>query len=154
MQISYLAEHPEFIDVLAPWIYAHWRPLLVDETLASRVLKLKMHLNRDVLPMAFVAHTGNKVYATAALRIHDLPGREDLTPWLGGVFVAMPYREQGIGARLCAAVEDKAKTMFPGQCLYLFTLDRQAWYEHMGWSARESCRWCGQDGTIMHKLLT
>lgn len=153
MEISYLADHPEFIEVLAPWIYAHWRPLLVEETLEDRLAKLRTHLNRDALPIAFVAHSGTEVYGTAALRVHDLPGREDLTPWLGGVFVAQPFRRNGIGARLCAVVEEKAKSYFPGEPLYLFTLDQQDWYHNMGWSHLESCSWCGEEGVIMSKRL-
>ena len=59
--------------------------------------------------------------------------REDLTPWLGGVFVGSHFRRQGIGAALCAAVEDKAR-LRGIQTLYLFTLDKQAWYSRLGWS--------------------
>lgn len=153
MEISYLADHPEFIDILAPWVFAHWQPLIGEVSPAERVAKFKKHLNKDVLPMAFVAHAGNEVYGTASLRVHDLPGREDLTPWLGGVFVGVPFRGKGIGAQLCAVVEEKAKSMFPGQLLYLFTLDKQLWYQDMGWSFREPCDWCGREGTIMTKRL-
>jgi GNAT superfamily N-acetyltransferase len=153
MEISYLAEHPKFIDVLAPWVYAHWQPILGEISPAERVAKFKTHLNTDLLPIALVAHSGNAVYGTASLRVHDLPGREDLTPWLGGVFVGVPFRGQGIGARLCAAVEDKARAMFPGASLYLFTLDKQAWYQHMGWAYWERCQWCGCEGVIMEKVL-
>jgi GNAT superfamily N-acetyltransferase len=154
MQISYLVDHPDFIDVLAPWIYAHWQSLKVDASLAMRVAKLKTHLNKDTLPIALVAHAGNEVFGMAALRVHDLPGREDLTPWLGGVFVGVPYRGRGIGTHLCTAVDAKAKLMFPAQPLYLFTLDKQRWYQKMGWSFCESCFWCGHAGTIMNKLPT
>lgn len=153
MDISYLADHPEFIEVLAPWIYQHWRSMLTAETLEYRVAKLKGHTNRETLPIAWVAHSGGKVFGTAALRIHDLPGREDLTPWLGGVFVGPEFRGRGIGARLCSAVEDKAKSLVGNDPLYLFTLDKQRWYEKMGWTITESCTWCGHDGHIMVKTF-
>lgn len=126
---------------------------MVEETLESRIEKLKAHLNREELPIAFVAHSGSEVYGTAALRVHDLPGREDLTPWLGGVFVGEAFRGKGIGTRLCAAVEEKAKSMFSGRPLYLFTLDEQSWYQDMGWSLYEPCTWCGEEGDIMVKTL-
>jgi Acetyltransferase (GNAT) family len=79
--------------------------------------------NKDSLKK--IPTSGNS--GTAALRVHDLKGREDLTPWLGGVFVGSHFRRQGIGAALCAAVEDKAR-LRGIQTLYLFTLDKQAWY--------------------------
>ena len=154
MDISYLADRPESIATLAPWIYTHWQPILGEVTPEERVAKFRTHLNKDTLPIALVAHTGTEVYGTASLRLHDLPGREDLTPWLGGVFVGVPFRGQGIGARLCAAVEEKAKSMFAGQPLYLFTLDKQQWYQNMGWTLREPCSWCGRDGVIMVKTLS
>jgi GNAT superfamily N-acetyltransferase len=78
MQISYLADHPEFIPVLAPPIVEHWRALLPEETLERRILKLQKHANKDTLPIGWVAHADGRVFGTAALRVHDLEGREDL----------------------------------------------------------------------------
>jgi N-acetylglutamate synthase-like GNAT family acetyltransferase len=153
MKISYLADYPEFIEVLAPWIYEHWRPLLLEETLELRIEKVRAHLNKETLPIALVAHSGMQVYGTAALRVNDLPGREDLTPWLGGVFVGTEFRGKGIGAKLCAAIEEKAKSLFSQPTVYLFTLDQQKWYQKMGWSIYEPCSWCGRKGNIMVKNL-
>lgn len=56
-------------------------------------------MNRDALPIAWIAHANGQLLGTAALRVHDLEGREDLTPWLGGVFVGTHFRRQGIGRR-------------------------------------------------------
>jgi GNAT superfamily N-acetyltransferase len=153
MQISFLADHPEFIETLAPWIYEHWRPILTQETVESRIVKLRAHLSYNALPIAWVAHSGSQVFGTAALRVHDLPGKEHLTPWLGGVYVAPKFRGQGIGAALCSAVEQQAKSVHGISMLYLFTLDKQAWYTSLGWSMYESCTWCGRAGNIMYKVL-
>jgi GNAT superfamily N-acetyltransferase len=58
---------------------------------------------------------------------------EDLTPWLGGVFVGSHFRRRGIGAALCATVKDEARSR-KIETLYLFTLDKQrgihAWDGH------------------------
>ncbi len=153
LQISYLADHPQFIDTLAPWVFAHWQPIIGDVSPETRAAKFRTHLNKDTLPIALVAHDDDEVYGTASLRVHDLPGREDLSPWLGGVFVGEPYRGRGIGTRLCATVEELAKSRFPDQVFYLFTLDKQLWYQHMGWFVRESCTWCGHEGVIMERHL-
>lgn len=152
MQISYLADHPEFIPTLAPLVFEHWRPIL-KETLKDRMAKFQAHLKRDVLPIAWVAHSGSQVLGTSALRVHDLPGREDLTPWLGGVYVAPQFRGRGIGAALCKVVEQNAKSIVKGEILYLFTLDKQAWYQNLGWRISEPCSWCGQEGSIMFKKI-
>ncbi len=153
MQISYLVDHPEFVTTLASWIFEHWRPVLAQETLESRIAKFRTHLNRDALPIAWVAHSQSQIFGTAALRVHDLPDREDLTPWLGGMYVASPFRRRGIGAALCEAVEQKARTLLETQTLYLFTLDKQTWYKDRGWSMHEPCSWFGRAGDIMIKEL-
>lgn len=137
MNISFLADHPEFIQTLAPWICEHWRPILTQETVETRTATLQKHLNYRALPVAWVVHSGGQVFGTAALRVHDLPGHENLTPWLGGVYVAPQFRRQGIGTALCLAVEHQAQVLFNISTLYLFTLDQQAWYSSLGWRVFE-----------------
>lgn len=152
VHISYLVEHPDDIPQLAQWLFEQWGPTLGEETPEARIKKLRMHMNRDELPIAWVAHTDGELVGTAALRVHDLEGREDLTPWLGGVFVAPHFRRQGIGTALCAAVEDAARSRSI-QTLYLFTLDKQPWYSRLGWSTLGPCVWHQRRGHIMCKAL-
>ncbi len=152
VRISYLIEHPEYVPLLAQWLFKQWGSVLGEETLEARVKKLKAHMNRDQLPIAWVAHANGQLLGTAALRVHDLEGREDLTPWLGGVFVGSQFRRRGIGAALCAAVEAEARSRGI-ETLYLFTLDRQAWYARLGWAAVGRCVWQQRPGDIMCKRL-
>src|SRR2546425_9041502 len=152
MRISYLTEHPEFILPLAEGRFEHFRDLLPNYTLEMHVRKLEAHMNRDALPIAWVAHSNTEVFGTAALRPDDLEGREDLTPWLGGVYVLPQYRRRGIGTALCDTVEQKA-TALGAPTVYLFTLDRQRWYSAMGWNLLEPCTWRGRPGDIMIKSL-
>jgi N-acetylglutamate synthase-like GNAT family acetyltransferase len=152
VRISYLIEHPEYIPELAQWLFEHWGSILGQETLDARTKKLKTHMNRDKLPIAWIAHANGQLLGTAALRVHDLEGREDLTPWLSGVFVGSQFRRQGIGAALCAAVEDEARSRAI-DTLYLFTLDKQAWYSRLGWTILCPCVWHQQPGEIMRKQL-
>jgi N-acetylglutamate synthase-like GNAT family acetyltransferase len=152
LQISYLADHPEYIPQLAQWLFKQWDSILGEKTPETRINKLKAHMNRDKLPIAWVAHAKGQLLGTAALRVHDLEGREDLTPWLGGVFVSSHFRRQGIGAALCAAVEAEARSRTV-QTLYLFTLDKQAWYSRLGWTLLAPCVWHERPGDIMSKQL-
>src|SRR6266550_2160897 len=145
VQISYLIEHPEYIPRLAQWLFEQWNSILGEETTDGRIKKLKTHMNRDKLPIAWVAHANGQLLGTAALRVHDVEGREDLTPWLGGVFVGTQFRRQGIGAVLCATVEHEARSRGI-QTLYLFTLDKQAWYSHLGWTPLGPCLWHQRPG--------
>jgi predicted N-acetyltransferase YhbS len=152
VRISYLIEHPEYVPQLGQWLFEEWDSILCERTPDARVKKLQAHLNRDKLPIAWVAHANGQLFGTAALRVCDLEGREDLTPWLGGVFVGSHFRRQGIGAALCAAVEEKARSRGM-QTLYLFTLDKQAWYSRMGWTVLGPCVWHQRPGEIMCKRL-
>src|SRR5216117_1448492 len=119
VRISYLIDHPEYIPQLAQWLFEQWGSVLGEKTLEVRIKKLKAHMNRDELPIAWVAHANGLLFGTAALRVHDLEGCEDLTPWLGGVFVGSHFRRRGIGAALCATVEDEARSRGIST-LYLF----------------------------------
>ena len=152
VRISYLIDHPEYIPQLAQWLFEQWGPILGEQTLEARIKKLNAHMNRDQLPIAWVAHASGQLFGTAALRVHDLEGREDLTPWLGGVFVGSQFRRRGLGEALCATVEQAAKSRGV-QTLYLFTLDKQAWYSRQGWKVLAPCVWHDRPGDIMSKRL-
>lgn len=151
-RIGFLADFPECISALAPPLLEHWSYVFPEDTLDTRVAKLRRHLNRDALPIAWVAHEGGQTVGTAALRVHDLEGREDLSPWLGGVFVLPAFRRQGIGSALCAAVEQHARRTGVGT-LYLFTIDQQALYADLGWQILEHTVWHGFESDIMKKRL-
>src|SRR5258707_13045230 len=114
-------------------MFEQWDSILREKTPEVRIKKLKTHMNRDKLPIALVAHANGQLFGTAALRVHDLEGREDLTPWLGGVFVDSAFRRRGIGAALCATVEDAARSRGI-RTLYLFTLDKQAGNSRLVWT--------------------
>lgn len=152
MHISYLADHAEFIPTLVSWSLEQWRFVLPEETAAGRTAKFQDHRNRDVLPIAWIAHSEDAIFGMAALRAYDLEGREDLTPWLGGLLVAPQFRRRGIGATLCRVVEEQARALGV-QTLYLFALDKQAWYAASSWSMFEPCSWHGHPGNIMQKQL-
>ena len=152
VRISYLIDHVEYIPQLAQWLFEEWGPILDEENPDARIKKLKAHMNRNRLPISWVAHANGQLLGTAALRVHDLEGREDLTPWLGGVFVGPRFRRRGIGAALCATVEDEARSRGI-HTLYLFTLDKQVWYSSLGWIVLGPCVWHQRPGEIMCKQL-
>ena len=70
----------------------HWRALRPEHTLETRLAKLQAHLNREGLPIAWVAHADGQPLGTAALRVHDLEGRDDLMRGLGQVCASLGTR--------------------------------------------------------------
>jgi len=151
MRISYLADRPELAAQLIPGLLEHWSYVFPDQTAADRAAKFNAHLNRDKLPIAWVAHDGDLALGTAALRTTDLEGREDLGPWLGGVFVSPNYRRRGIASELCRVAEAKAYAQGIER-LYLFTHGQEPLYERLGWSIIEHTVWQGHECSIMSKV--
>ena len=71
VRISYLIEHPEYIPLLAQWLFEQWHSILGERTPDARIKKLQAHMNRDKLPIAWVAHANGQLLGTAALRVHE-----------------------------------------------------------------------------------
>jgi len=151
MRISYLADRPELAAQLIPGLLEHWSYIFPNQTAADRAAKFRAHLNRDKLPIAWVAHDGDTALGTAALRKFDLEGREDLSPWLGGVFVLPSQRRRGVASALCRVVEGKAYDQGLSR-LFLFTHGQEALYERLGWSTLEATMWHGHSCSIMSKV--
>ncbi|MEO6516528.1 MAG: GNAT family N-acetyltransferase [Steroidobacteraceae bacterium] len=133
-------------------MFDYWQRVPTDDTLATRRERLRSHLNKANLPMAWVAHDNGVVLGTAALRITDLPGYDHLTPWLSGVFVLPQYQRRGIATALCRHVEACAVNMGHVQ-LYLFTLDQRALYERLGWHCLDKGTWMGVEADVMTKSV-
>jgi len=152
MKISYLADVPELAGQLIPGLLDHWRSVAPEDTAEARAQRFRAHMNRKVLPIAWLAHEAGQAMGTASLRASDLPGREQLSPWLGGVYVAPPFRGRGIASALCRTVEARAAALGHGR-LYLFTLDQQALYQHLGWRPLERAAWRGRSADVMSKAL-
>ena len=150
MRISYLADRPELAAQLIPGLLEHWSYVFPHQTAADRAAKFRAHLNHDVLPIAWIAHEGDLALGTAALRKADLEGREELGPWLGGVYVSPAYRGRGIASSLCRVVEAKAYSQGVTR-LYLFTHGQESLYERLGWAGLEQTMWHGHLCSIMSK---
>jgi predicted N-acetyltransferase YhbS len=148
--MDYLAHHPEFVPALAQETLDHYRDILRDETLETRCVKLRSYMQIDSLPLALVACADGELLGMGVLREHDLPGHDELTPWLGGMFVRPQHRRRGIGSAICHALEEKAWLMgFP--VLYLFTLDQRRLYTRLGWQHVQPSSWRGHAVDIMMK---
>ena len=151
MHISYLKDRPELATQLIPGLLAHWRYVFPDDTYEAPIGRFQRQLNYDSLPIAWVAHDGDTALGTASLRITDLDGREDLGPWLGGVYTEPSYRGRGVASRLCRVVEKKAAHLGIER-LYLFTHGQESLYDRLGWSHLEPTIWHGHRCSIMWKV--
>lgn len=154
IRIEYLADHPECIPVLAAWFYEQWSWFLPPESSAETiVIKFRTHINRDVPPIALVALDGDELVGTASLRVHDMDILTNLSPWLGGVYVAQNHRQKGTGRRLVSAVEQKALEL-GYRSMYLFTFDQAPMYSRLGWEVLQQLEYHRHPVVVMYKSLS
>jgi GNAT superfamily N-acetyltransferase len=150
MNIAYLADHHDVIPILAQWFYQEWAYLYPDRTIEDVKRLIGERTNKNRIPVALVAFAGKELLGTVCLKIHDMDTRLDLTPWLAGLYVSAPRRRQGIGAALVSAIEKKANELSIKK-LYLYTLESEGFYLHLGWQVKEKTEYHGYPVTIMEK---
>lgn len=152
MKIGYLADHPQYITMTAKWIFDEWGHQSPNTTLESIEDRFCGHLNRKEIPFTVLAMEGEEPIGTASLVFHDLKDRQDLSPWLSGVYVLPNQRGKGIGTKLVKVIELLAAQLGEDQ-LYLFTPDRESFYTRLGWTVLERTQLRNKDFVIMEKEI-
>lgn len=152
-KIDNLLSHPEYIFQLSEWHHREWGYLNPTVTIVERQKEMQMHLLEGVVPSTFVATCTNgsdeQLVGSAALVQKDMNSRSDLSPWLASVYVAKSWRRRGIGTALVRhALEQAKNTGVP--VVYLFTPDKQHFYERLGWQSLRRERYSGIEMTIMN----
>lgn len=148
MAIINLRDEPRHLQTLAEWHQGEWAHLNPGETLAMRIARMQHYLSVDLVPSTFVyTHNGNAL-GSAALVASDMDTRPGLTPWLASVFVAPPFRRQGIGSALVRHAMRQAEAAGISR-LYLFTPDRAGFYQDLGWQTMSVDDYRDQAVTLM-----
>lgn len=81
---------------------------------------------------------------------NDLPFRQDLTPWLAGLYVKEKYRKHGIGTLLQEKCIQVVKELGYNK-LYLIT-EHENYYERNGWKFIESAPLRGGISTRLYEF--
>jgi predicted N-acetyltransferase YhbS len=153
-EIKLLAECPRHISQLAKLYYeeiAHqWVPNASRERAEQRFVT---HINREALPLTFVALQDDQPIGMASLREND-GIRPDLTPWLGSLVVAPHFRGKQIGQILIEAVKNQAKILNYTE-LYLFAFDPTIpdWYAKLEWKTISNDQFLNHPVTVMQISL-
>lgn len=148
MHIDFLGEHVELIPQIAAWHFEEWGHLTPGDTVEKRValLRERSHVNR--IPLTLIALSGTVPVGTVALVEHDLPEREELSPWMANLLVPQRLRRQGIGTALVErAVEQAAQMGHPR--LHLFAWEHLDFYRRRGWEGLETAELAGHEITLM-----
>ncbi len=152
LRISYLADTPEIIPLIAKWQNDQWGYLDGAPTFEQRKARLKHHLGRTAIPITFVAWKGEQPVGCASLVGSDMNVLAEWSPWLASVYVLPDCRHQGIGSQLVQRIATEAATLgYPR--IYLYTEDQMHLYETLGWQFSHQCTYRGYEMTVMTRDL-
>lgn len=156
IQIKYLADVPQHVPVLAQWTYEAWGKYDPSLSLENATDSLKeKSLNRDKIPLTFVALSDNKPVGMVSLKPKIVvEGYSDRDLWLGSYWVIDEYRDQGIGTQLLEKVYAKAHDLgFKKISLFASDPKAPAWYAQHGWREFAKDTYQGHPVVLMERLL-
>ncbi len=136
MHIEYLADVPEHIPVLAQWTMDAWGQYDPSLTLQGAMASMQDKLNKDQIPIAFVALIGNKPVGMVTLKAKIKPKNyADRNLWLGSHWVIEAYRHQGIGTALLDHACSKARALgYQKISVWDSYPEGPDWYKSRGWT--------------------
>jgi predicted N-acetyltransferase YhbS len=121
--------------MLAEWFHTEWHAYDGRSRVEIEV-QLRNNLNRDLLPITFIASKGNPVIGTVSLDASDLPSHDHLSPWLASLYVVPSHRRVGVGRALIKHLVAFAKSRGIST-VYLWTPGSTEFYERLGWKLLE-----------------
>src|ERR1041385_1521828 len=130
MRICPLADIPEAIPLLANRFNNEWG---VFDGRSTRIIEAQLaeNLNRDSIPITFVAVNDSTLLGTISLDRSDLPSHDHLSPWLASLYVWPTARREGVGSALVRHIQQFAvsRAFDP---LYLWTPGATRLYQRCG----------------------
>jgi len=153
LSIEPLAENEDLVKPLAllnQQVFGHLRP---DKPLAFYIDRYKSRLNTQKMPLTLVAKSiEGELLGAASLVEHDMTINTEYSPWLSGVMVKEEHRKKKIGRQLVQTIELYASQL-GFEHLYLFTFDREHFYQYLGYERLKTDFYLGMDVVLMAKQL-
>ena len=152
-KVEFLKDNPEYVDQIAHWMFKEWGHLRGYTNADRYIQSVSNRLNNDQTPLTIIVKSeGNELIAFASLVDHDMETHQELSPWMGGVFVLPSYRGQGFGKIVVNKIEQLANELEYDK-LYLFTLDKEEFYKHLSWTKVNDEDYLNSHVTIMSKAI-
>jgi len=137
VEFAYLADHPEYYEKAARWIYDEFINGIRLGISFGDVLARYSVPRSGGLPVRLIALFGGGCAGTVSLVENDLRCR-DYTPWLASLVVEKEYRSRGFGRLLIEQCKNAACDLGFKE-LYLRTETAGGYYRKLGWSFVEVC---------------
>jgi GNAT superfamily N-acetyltransferase len=128
--VDHLSNHREHVETICAWLHEFWDQY-DGYTLDQVIERTQYCLETQSLPQTYIAQINDKPVGTASLWNNDHKFRQDLTPWMAGVFVASEYRDKGIMREL-QEFSCKQAIVLGFKDIYAIT-PLTCLYEKMGW---------------------
>lgn len=144
LELTTLAQHPELIATIAAWFATEWPTFFEDRDPEAYIAD---HA-RDELPLALLVLADAEPAGTVALRERSIAARSDLSPWIGGLYVAPAFRGQGIGQLLVVSASRVAWSL-GFERIYVGT-EVPAVFTSIGWEEIDEIEQSGR----MQKILS
>jgi GNAT superfamily N-acetyltransferase len=110
--------------------------------------QLAENLNREVIPISFVAQADAQLLGTISIDISDLPSFDYVSPWVASLYVLPAARGAGIGRALVRHAQQFATSRGFGP-LYLWTPGSTRLYERCGWTIFERSTYNSKPISVM-----
>ena len=146
MRIELLADHARFVPRVSRWHFEEWAGSHPGATLADWTAGLARWCERGRIPTTFVAMVDSEPVGSASLVLCDMDTRQDLSPWLGSVYVVPAFRRRGIATALVGHALARARD-FGVERLYLWTDSAASLYERLSW--RPFCQGIYQGRSVL-----
>lgn len=152
LSVEFLADHPALSPVIGGWHWDEWGAEDPGGSAEEWAQALAADAGRGQVPSVWIALLDGSAVGSVTLVASDMDTREELTPWLGGLFVIPAFRRRGIGRRLIETCELAAAALgYP--TLYLHTVVPD-YYARLGWVALAREQYKGEHVTVMARDLT
>jgi predicted N-acetyltransferase YhbS len=151
VSVELLADHLALSEVIGRW---HWDEWGAEDPGGSAELwaqALVAQAGRGQVPTFWVAFLDGSPIGSVALVENDMDTREDLTPWLGGLYVTPAFRGRGVGGQLIQTCQSAAAAL-GYRTLYLHTVVPD-FYARSGWAVVSKERYKGSGVVVMVRDL-
>lgn len=133
MRIDFIDQHRDRVATLAAWHHAQWGHLYDHWSLEVARAELEEHATQRSLPTTLVLLDDETLLGSVSVVLEDAPEfRDEGSPWLASLYVVPEARGRGLGKQLVSAAVALAAREGARQLL-LFTPDRAAFYQRLGW---------------------
>jgi monoamine oxidase len=156
-----LQGHAELAPLLAAWHHAEFGHLYDPRVWSFEIARLELEAmaEQGSDDVTWIAVDGPNAQAESLLgsvsliRSDDLPGFEDLTPWLASLYVARHARGAGVGAMLVDVVLREAAAR-GHDYVHLFTAGQEQYYAARGWRPIAAVEQRGHRATVMARATS